>query len=63
MMLVAYMDQIKIGSLNHVSPGARILWMVAMKFSPVMIDEKPLMKMPTAAAITYVVEYVVLNGV
>ena len=27
-------------------PGARILWIVTMKFSPVRIDEKPVMKMP-----------------
>ena len=28
-------------------PGARILWMVTMKFRPVRIDEKPVMKMPS----------------
>ena len=27
-------------------PGARILWMVTMKFRPVRIDEKPAMKTP-----------------
>ena len=29
-------------------PGARIRWMVTMKFRPVRIDEKPAMKMPSA---------------
>ena len=29
-------------------PGARIRWIVTMKFRPVRIDEKPVMKMPSA---------------
>ena len=29
-------------------PGARMRWMVTMKFSPVRIDEKPVMKTPSA---------------
>ncbi len=33
-------------------PGARIVWMVTMKFRPVRMDEKPLMKMPRPAATT-----------
>ena len=33
-----------------------------MKFSPVRIDEKPLMKMPKAAVITYVFAAAVLYG-
>jgi hypothetical protein len=37
---------------NQLSPGARILWIVTMKLSPVRIDEKPAMKMPTAATAT-----------
>ena len=36
---------------------------VTMKLSPVMIDEKPVMKMPTPVAMTCVFEKVVLNGV
>ena len=35
-------------------PGARIRWMVTMKFSPVKIDENPAMKMPSAAVTTCV---------
>ena len=50
--LVAYSDQTKSGSRNHVSPGARILWMVTMKFMPVMMLEKPTMKTPAAIEIT-----------
>ena len=37
---------------NQVSPGARILWTVTMKLSPVRIEEKPAMKMPIAAIST-----------
>ena len=44
-------------------PGARIRWIVTMKFRPVRIDEKPVMKMPSAAGITLVFEETVLNGV
>jgi hypothetical protein len=33
-------------------PGARSLWTVTMKLSPVRIDEKPVMKIPVAAAAT-----------
>ena len=43
MKLVAYIVQTKIGSRNQVRPGARIRWMVTMKFRPVKIDEKPAM--------------------
>ena len=32
------------GSRLHVMPGARILWIVTMKLSPVRIDENPEMK-------------------
>jgi len=31
--LVAYIAQMNSGSRYHVSPGARILWIVTMKFS------------------------------
>ena len=34
-----------------------------MKLSPVRIDEKPGMKIPSAVAMTYVLEKVVENGV
>ena len=37
-------------------PGARILWIVTMKFRPVRIEEKPAMKTPTAVGITWVFE-------
>src|SRR5439155_23915620 len=43
-------------------PGARILWTVTMKFSPVRIDEKPETHTPIAARMTCVFEYVELNG-
>ena len=52
MMLVAYMDHRKSGRRNQVSPGARIVWMVTMKFKPVRIDENPDMNTPIAADIT-----------
>ena len=63
MRLVAYIDQTNSGSRNQVIPGARSLWMVTMKFSPVRIDEKPAMNTPTAASITWVLENMLLNGV
>ena len=37
--------------------------MVTMKFRPVAIDEKPEMKMPTAASTTWLFEYMVESGV
>ncbi len=46
MKLVAYSVQTNSGSRHHVRPGARILWVVTMKFSPVKIDENPEMTMP-----------------
>ncbi len=33
-------------------PGARILWIVTMKLRPVRMDEKPMMKAPSATAMT-----------
>ena len=51
------------GMRNHVMPGARIRWIVTMKFRPVRIDEKPVMKMPSAVGMTLVVDETVLNGV
>ena len=50
MRLVAYMAQMNSGRRNQVSPGARILWMVTMKFRPVRMEEKPVMKTPMATA-------------
>ena len=44
-------------------PGARILWMVTTKLSPVRMEEKPAINTPSAAEITLVFEYVVLSGV
>jgi hypothetical protein len=46
----------KSGSRPQVIPGARILWIVTMKFSPVKIEEKPATKTPMAAAMTKVLE-------
>jgi len=42
------------------SAGARIVWIVTMKLSPVRIDENPVMKMPSAATTTCVFEAAVL---
>ena len=50
--LAAYIDQINSGRRNQVCPGARIVWVVTMKFSPVRIDEKPATNTPTAVAMT-----------
>ena len=36
----------------QVIPGARSLWMVTMKLSPVRMREKPMMKAPRVTAIT-----------
>ena len=47
------------GSRNQVIPGARILWIVTMKFSPVRIDEKPVMNTAIAAGTTIVLENIV----
>ena len=41
-------------------PGARIVWIVTMKFKPVRMEENPLMKIPRPVAITYELENVVL---
>ena len=48
------------GSRNQVMPGARIVCIVTMKFSPVRIDEKPAMKTPTAAGTTWSLEKMLL---
>ena len=50
--LVAYMDQTNSGRRNQVMPGARILWTVTMKFSPVKIELKPARKMPRMVTTT-----------
>jgi len=44
-------------------PGARILWMVTMKLSPVRMDENPLMKIPTTTSATFEFENALLYGV
>ncbi len=56
MMLVAYMDHRNSGMRNQVRPGARILWMVTIKFRPVRIEENPVMNTPIATAVTCVLE-------
>ena len=53
MMLVAYMLQMNRGSRNQVIPGARILWIVTMKLSPVAIEENPAMNAPTMVQATW----------
>ena len=60
--LVAYMVQTKMGIRNQVMPGARIVWTVTTKLSPVRIDEKPTMMTPIRAGTTHVFEKVVENG-
>ncbi len=39
---------------NHVMPGARMRWIVTMKFSPVKIELKPAIKIAVAAVTTCV---------
>ena len=63
MTLVAYCAHTKSGSRNQVRPGARSLWTVTMKLSPVRIDENPAMRTPATTAMTWVFENVVENGV
>ena len=43
----------KSGRRLHVIPGARILCTVAMKFTPVRIDENPMMKAPSTMGMTH----------
>ena len=50
--LVAYRAHSISGRRIQVIPGARILWMVTMKFRPVKMDEKPRMKTPVSAHAT-----------
>ncbi len=40
------MAHTKSGTRPQLSPRARIVWVVTMKFTAVMIDETPRMKMP-----------------
>ncbi len=51
-VLVAYSDHRNKGRRNQVRPGARMVWMVTMKFIPVRIDENPVIKTPTAIVTT-----------
>ncbi len=51
------------GSRNQVRPGARMRWIVTMKFRPVRIDEKPVMKTPMPVIITLLLEARLLYGV
>ena len=50
------------GRRNQVSPGARMRWIVTMKFRPVRIDENPVMNTPIPAARTFEFEPSVLYG-
>lgn len=43
-------------------PGARMVWMVTTKFSPVRIEEKPTMVTPISAGSTQVFEKAVERG-
>ena len=56
------MAQMNSGSRLQVRPGARMRWMVTMKFSPVKIEEKPAMKAASPASTILVLVYSVLNG-
>ena len=51
--LVAYIAQTNSGSRNQVMPGARSMWVVAMKLTPVAIEENPTTNTPAAAAMTW----------
>ena len=51
------------GRRSHVIPGARIVWIVTMKFRPVKIDEKPAMNAPTAVSTTCELDAAVEYGV
>ncbi len=46
------MPQTKSGIRVHVMPGARIVWTVTRKFSPVRIDENPRTKTPKVIEMT-----------
>ena len=50
--LVAYWAHIKSGRRNQVMPGARILCTVVRKFTPVRMEENPLIKTPAKARVT-----------
>ena len=54
--LVAYWAQMNNGKRNQVIPGARILWTVVRKLTPVRMEEKPLMNTPIKATETNPVE-------
>jgi phage terminase large subunit-like protein len=54
MTLAEYMLQMNNGNRNQVSPGARMRWIVAMKFNPVKMDEKPATNAARPALITFV---------
>ena len=62
MKLVEYMAQMNRGSRNQVKPGARILWIVTRKLSPVRIDENPVMKIPSAVRMTLLFAYAIFKG-
>jgi hypothetical protein len=51
-MLTVYIAHTNSGRRNQVMPGARNMCAVAMKFTPVAIEENPTTKTPAAAAMT-----------
>jgi hypothetical protein len=51
--LTAYMAQTNSGNRNQVIPGARSMWVVATKLTPVAIVENPVTNTPAAAAATW----------
>ena len=62
MTAVEYMPQTNSGISNQPMPGARSLWTVAMKLSPVKIEEKPRTKTAMVIRVT-APSVVVLYGV
>ena len=51
-MLTTYIAQANSGKRNQVMPGQRSMWIVAIKLTPVAMEEKPTTKTPIAAAMT-----------
>jgi hypothetical protein len=60
--LVAYVPHTNSGSRRQCRPGARMVWMVVTKLTPVRMDEKPRMKTPSVVEMTDV-SVLVLYGV
>jgi len=62
-MLVVYMAHTNSGRRNQVMPGARSICTVVMKLTPVAMLENPATNTPAAAAMTWLLENSVENGV